>query len=121
MKKRLFTTLALVCCSALVCLAVVATGLTGNWAGAIKTPNGDYPLNCSFKVEGDKLSGIAYNETDSIPITDGRINGNSFSFNLTFNGASLKNSGKLYGDSITVDVDFRGTPLHGMLKRVEDK
>lgn len=120
MKKRLFTTLALVCGITLVCLAVAAN-LTGKWSGALKTPNGDYPINYTFKADGDKLTGSAESKEGSTPITDGKINGNDFSFALEYNGATLKNTGKFYGDSITVDIDYNGTMLHGNLKRAEDK
>jgi hypothetical protein len=120
MKKRLFSTLALVLCSFLICLAVVAD-LTGKWSGAIKTPNGDFPIKYTFKVEGDKLTGTADGADSSVPITEGKISGNNFTFNLDFNGTLLKNVGKFYGDSITIDVDYNGTNLHGMLKRVDEK
>ena len=120
MKKRLFTTLALVGCTVLICLAAVAD-LTGKWTGAVRTPNGDFPLSYTFKVDGETLTGTAETQAGSTPITDGKISGNNFTFGLDFNGTALKNTGKFYGDSITVDVDYQGTMLHGLLKRVEDK
>ncbi len=120
MKIKLFTTLALVFGSALFCLAIVAD-LSGKWKGSLQTPNGDFPLGYTFKVDGDKLTGTADNDQGSIPITDGKISGNNFTFSLDYNGTPLKNVGKYYGDSITVDVDFQGTNLHGMLKRVVEK
>lgn len=120
MKKRLFSTLALVLCSFLICLAVVAD-LTGKWSGAIKTPNGDFPVVYNFKVEGESLTGTAEAGGNSVPITNGKISGNNFTFDLDYNGTPLKNVGKFYGDSITVDVDYSGTNMHGMMKRVEVK
>ncbi|QKJ30929.1 glycoside hydrolase [Mucilaginibacter mali] len=120
MKKRLFSTIALVCGAFLICLAIAAD-LTGKWTGSIKTPNGDFPVKYTFKVDGEALTGTADSDQGSIPITDGKISGNNFVFNLNFNGTPLKNVGKFYGDSITIDVNFQGTNLHGMLKRVEEK
>lgn len=120
MKKRLFSTIALVCGAFLICLAVAAD-LTGKWSGAIKTPNGDFPVNYTFKVDGETLTGAATSAQGAIPITEGKISGNNFTFNLDFNGTTLKNVGKFYGDSITIDVEFQGTNMHGMLKRVEEK
>jgi hypothetical protein len=120
MKKRAFSTLALVLCSFLICLAVVAD-LTGKWSGAIKTANGDFPVSYNFKVDGDKLTGVAGAAGNSIPITDGKVDGVNFSFNLDFNGTMLKNTGKFYGDSISINVDYSGTNMHGTLKRVVDK
>jgi hypothetical protein len=120
MKKKLFSTIAVVFCAFLVCLAVVAD-LTGKWSGALKTPNGDFPIKYTFKVEGETLTGTADGAQGPIPITEGKISGNNFVFNLAFNGTTFKNIGKFYGDSITIDVDFNGNNLHGMLKRVEEK
>lgn len=116
MKKKALATLALMLCGAMICLAVVAD-LTGKWTGSLKTANGDFPLSFTFAVDGDNLTGSAANKEGSIPITDGKINGNDFSFGLTYNGTALKNTGKYYGDSITVDIDYNGTILHGSLKR----
>jgi hypothetical protein len=120
MKKKLFSTIALVFCAFLVCLAVVAD-LTGKWSGSLKTPNGSFPLKYTFKAEGEKLTGTADGDQGSLPITDGKISGNNFVFNLDYNGTPIKNAGKFYGDSITVDMDFNGTNMHGVLKRVEEK
>jgi hypothetical protein len=120
MKKTMFITLMLTCCSILVCLAVAAD-LNGKWTGAVKTPNGDFPLSYTFTVDGGKLTGTAEAQNTSTAISDGKINGTDFSFNLDFNGTSLKNTGKYYGDSITVEVDYQGTMLHGLLKRDADK
>lgn len=120
MKKRLFTTLALVCCTVLVSLAVIAD-LNGKWSGSVQTPNGDYPVNFTFKVDGDKLTGTAGVDAGAIPLTDGKVNGANFSFGMDFNGVPLKNTGKFYGDSITIDVDYQGTIMHGVCKRVADK
>jgi len=120
MKKKIFSTATLVCICFFVCLAVVAD-LTGKWGGALKTPNGDLPVKYTFKVDGDKLTGSADSDQGSLPIADGKISGNNFTFTLDFNGTILKNVGKFYGDSVTIDIDYQGTNLHGLLKRIEDK
>lgn len=120
MKKKLLPTIALVFGACLICLAVVAD-LTGKWAGSLKTPNGDFPLKYTFKVEGEGLTGTADSDQGSIPISDGKISGNNFVFNLNINGTMIKNVGKFYGDSITVDVNFQGMNMHGLLKRIEEK
>ena len=117
MKKKLFTTLALICCTVLIGLAVVAD-LTGTWKGSVETPNGDYPVSYTFKVDGDKLTGTANGESGSVPIVDGKISGNNFSFGHDFNNVPLKITGKFMGDSISISVDYQGTPLPGKLKRV---
>jgi len=120
MKKKMLTTTMLVCVCFFVCLAVAAD-LTGKWSGSIKTPNGDYPVKYTFKVDGEALTGSADSDQGALPISEGKVSGNNFTFNLNLNGVVLKNVGKFYGDSITIDVDYNGTAMHGLLKRVEDK
>ncbi len=117
MKKKLFSTAALVCGCFLVCLAVIAD-LSGNWSGVLNLPNGgDYPVNYTFKVDGDKLTGSANSEQGSLPLDSGKITGADFSFSLDFNGTLIKHTGKFYGDSCGLDVYFQGNKIHTTLKR----
>lgn len=121
MSKKFLTTALLVVASVVVCLAIAAD-LTGKWGGSFKTPQGDFPVKYTFKVDGDKLTGSADSDQGSLPISDGKINGNDFTFSLDFNGTAIKNTGKFYGDSVVIDAAINGTSLHGVLKRlVEDK
>src|ERR1700754_1454076 len=103
MKKKLFATIGLVFGAVLICLAVVAD-LNGKWGGILKTPGGDMPVTYTFKVDGKKLTGEAANEQGSIPINEGKVDGKNFTFTVEYNGTVLKNVGKYYGDSVTVDI-----------------
>ncbi len=70
MKRKIFTTTALVCCF-MVCFAIVAD-LTGKWTGVLKTPDGnEFPINYTFKVDGDKLTGVGSSPNGDIAINDG--------------------------------------------------
>lgn len=120
MRKKIFTTTLLALTCALICFAAVAD-LSGKWGGAFKTPQGDFPVKYTFKVDGTSLTGTADSDQGSLPITDGKIDGANFTFNLDLNGNILKNVGKFYGDSVTIDIDFSGNNLHANLKRIEDK
>ena len=56
MRNRIFINTALFCCF-VVCL-FFAGDLNGKWTGALHAPDGnDYPLNYTFKIDGDKLTG----------------------------------------------------------------
>lgn len=119
MNKKNFIAAALLF-TCLACFAAI-TDLNGKWIGAFKTPQGDFPVTYTFKVDGDKLTGVAESDQGSIPLTDGKITGNDFSFNVDVQGNILKNVGKFYGDSVTIDIDFSGNNLHANLKRQENK
>jgi hypothetical protein len=118
MKKKLFSITTLFVCSALVCLAVFAD-LTGKWTGSLKTPDGnEFPITYVFKADGNALTGALQGQQGEIPITEGKINGNDFSFKLDFNGTPIVNTGKYYVDSIGIDSEVNGGKFHVKLKRV---
>ena len=118
MKTKFFTTTALLCCF-MVCFAIVAD-LTGKWTCILKTPDGnEVPLTYNLKLDGDKVTGTAESPQGSVDITDGKVTGTDFTFNVPVNGADIKHTGKYYAtaDSIGMDIDFNGSKLHTTLKR----
>ena len=119
MKKKTFSVTALLVLCAFVCFAIVAE-LSGKWAGKIVTPDGtDLDLTYIFKVDGDKLSGSVSTVQGELPITEGKISGNDFSFKLDFNGTIIDNVGKYYGDSVVIDASVAGNKLHTRLLRAQ--
>ena len=117
--KKLFTTTTLLLCGAIICLAAIAADLSGKWVGSVKGPDGDteFPLTYVFKAEGNTLTGTLTSPQGDTPITEGKIDGNNFSFKIAFGDMSIANKGKFYGDSIGIDSDFGGQNMHITLKR----
>ena len=84
MKKKIVTTALLLFCF----FAGFATieNLNGKWTGTLKTNQGDeYPLVYNFKIDGGQLTGTAKTPKGDMPINDGEITGNTFSFNVIVN------------------------------------
>ena len=122
MRNRIFINTALFCCF-VVCL-FFAGDLNGKWTGALHAPDGnDYPLNYTFKIDGDKLTGTGESPQGPMAITNGKVNGADFSFNVDVGGVDVKNTGKLYAeaDSIGLDIDYNGMKMHATLKRSTGK
>jgi hypothetical protein len=119
MKKRLFTTAALVCC--VVAAFAFAASLAGKWTGTLNTPDGNqFPLTYSFKTDSGKLTGVASSPQGDVNITDGKfIDPTDFTFNVSVNGTDVKHTGKFYpdADSVGMDIDFNGMKMHTTLKR----
>ncbi len=122
MKKKLFITAALLCSFAVV-FAFFAD-VNGEWSGVLSTPDGnEYPLTYTFKTDNDKLTGTAQNPQGTVDITDGKIKGDSLSFNVEANGTKVLHNGKYFstGDSVSLNIDFNGMKFHTTLKRAVQK
>ncbi len=120
MKRKLFTTVALLFC-VIVCFAIVAD-LTGKWTGVVKVPQGDdVTLSYDFKVAGDSLTGTGKSSNgNTVKIYDGKIKGNDFTFKVTTSeGTVIPHAGKFYpeADSVGLDLDANGMKFHTTLKR----
>jgi hypothetical protein len=84
---------------------------TGDWDVALNTPGGVRNLKATFKLEGEKLSGLIKSERGEIPI-EGTVKGKEVKFSYTIkymdNDLLITMSGNLEGDDIKGAVDFGG-------------
>ena len=115
---KIFLTLLLLCCF----LAGFGSieSLNGKWTGTLKTDQGDeYPLLYNFVINGTKLSGTAKTPKGDMPINDGTITGDTFTFNVMVGNMEIDHSGKFYGDSVGVDLSLGDAKAHTTLKRVD--
>lgn len=117
MKKRV-SIIALLVCSFAICLAAFAD-LTGKWKGVLKFNDVEVPLNYTFKVDGETLTGSIGSEQGEFPISEGKIKGSDFSFSLDFNGTKLPHTGKYYGDSTVITSEFQGNKTRIKLTRAQ--
>jgi hypothetical protein len=118
MKKTLITS-SFLFVFALVCLAA---DLNGSWQGTVKLPNGDnLELTYKMKVEGEVLKGSVVSSYGEIPLLDGKVKGEDFSFKLEFGDNKFDYNGKLYGDSIVINSKLQGVENKNTFKRVVEK
>ena len=97
-------------------LAFLLAGMTifaqnkvdGNWKGTRETQNGTFEINYTFKVEGDKLTGVWKTQFGENPIEDGKIEGKKFSFSISFNDNKFENTGELVSDDEIIIKNTRG-------------
>jgi hypothetical protein len=82
--------------------------IDGNWKGTRETPNGAFELNYTFKVEGDKLTGIWKTQFGESPLENGKVDGKNFSFSISFNDMSISNTGEIVSDDELVIKSERG-------------
>lgn len=84
-----------------------ASGIDGNWAGHLKTPDGtDMEISFVFKTNGEKLSGVVKSPNGDFEISNSKINGKDFSFEITFNDTTITGNCTLNeDDTINMKVD----------------
>ena len=103
----------------LVSLVADAQKLDGIWKGTRSGPNGDFELTFTFKVMGDSLGGEISSQMGTLPLENGKIHGNQFSYDLNFNGQSFGSTGILDGDIVKISGSRRPEPM--ILHRVVEE
>lgn len=100
--------------------AVLAADVTGTWTADTVGPDGSsYPLTFTLKQDGAKLTGTVQGaQGDPIEISNGKVDGNNVSFDVSFNGLTISHAGTVNdaGDTITLSTkasqpDF---PVHDL-------
>jgi len=116
MKKKIMTTL-LLAGSFVLCYAAV-NNINGKWTTTLKPGDGsEVTVAYTFKTTGDKFTGNLAFPSGNFAITDGKITGDSINFKVDLYGKGIPNSGKVYADSIGLDILMNGKKYHNTLKR----
>ena len=99
----------------------VAQNINGKWKGEMQGPNGAMEMVYKFKVSADTLSGSIENPMGELPISNGKVNGNKFSYDISFNDMTFTNQGTFMGDSISIKFQgMQGDTMEIILKRLPD-
>ncbi len=86
-------------------VCALAADVTGKWVAQIPGRSGQTrETTFTFKAEGDRLTGTMSGRQGEIPISDGRISGDTLSFSVSMErgGETVKQNytGKISGDEI---------------------
>jgi hypothetical protein len=107
-------------CSLIAAMAFVVVAahaqsdLTGKWQG---TTASDRPVVLELKVDGHKLTGRLTLAQQSSDITEGKVEGQTFSLTAgPLDGRTVVCNGRLVGENVELTVQGVGSPL--TLKRV---
>lgn len=93
------------------CLTSYAqSGIDGEWKGTRETPNGTFEINYTFKVEGTTLTGLWKTQFGERKIENGVVeaDGKKFSYTVSFNEMTIKNTGELTSENEIVIKNERG-------------
>ena len=83
---------------------------------SIATPDGDFPVNYTFKADGDKLTGSMVNmDGMPIPVTAGKVDGANITFTVTLDLGGMplvfNYKGVVSAEEIKLSTDFMGMPF----------
>lgn|SRR5690606_6388977 len=104
MTKKIFILLFFLGCMT----SFAQSKIDGKWKGTREGQNGPMELNYTFKVEGDKLTGTTSTPRGENPIENGKVNGNKFSYTMSFGDMTIENNGELVNDNEIVIKTQRG-------------
>ena len=88
-----------------------ANGIEGTWKA--KMANGDMELTFVFKMTDGKLTGVVQSPNGDMEITNTKINGTEFSFDVSLNDMTIKHDCTLQEDG-TISMKATGTPMGDM-------
>jgi len=95
-------------------IMALAADVTGTWKGEAN-PNGKgQPPNFTFKQDGSSLTGSTQMRGNSVDISNGKVDGDKISFEVTFEGQNgkmtTKYSGTVSGTTMKLSAESaRGT------------
>ena len=102
-----------------------AADVDGTWSGTVQGPMGDFPVSFTFKADGAKLTGSTLGfDGMPVPIMDGKIDGNTITFTVTFDFGGmpfmLSYKGNVSPDQIKMSGDAFGMPFEFVLKKAKE-
>jgi hypothetical protein len=88
--------------------------LTGRWQG--KTPNG-FEMELNLTASGTVVTGTFTRNGQSVPISDGKVAKNTFTFKATISDQAESVTGEIFGDEMRLWLDRQGRERAAILKK----
>jgi hypothetical protein len=79
-----------------------ASDINGKWKTKIPGPEGDMELMFNFIVKGDTLNGTVESPMGELPMTNGKLSGDEFSFDVNLGDMTIVHRCKVLADSISM-------------------
>jgi hypothetical protein len=97
----------------------LAQDINGKWKGQMQGPDGAMDIVFNFKVNADTLTGAVESPMGELPITNGKVKDNKFSFDVSFNEMTISHQCTLMTDSISMNFSgMDGETREIILKRM---
>jgi hypothetical protein len=94
-----------------IAISGIAAGIEGTWIAKMDSPDGNsMELTFVFKMEGEKLTGAIQTPNGDMPISNTKIEGKEFSFEISFNDMIMKHKCVLKDDD-TITMKTVDSPM----------
>ena len=94
-----------------VSLSGFASGIDGNWATHMKAPDGtEMEISFVFKTDSAKLTGVVKLPNGDFEISNSKIDGKDFSFDISFNEKTITSNCTLNEDD-TINMKVVDSPM----------
>ena len=90
-----------------------AKGIEGTWKAKMEGPEGGMELTFVFKMVDGKLTGTVKSPNGDLEMTNTKVNGKEFSFDVAFNDMAIKHNCTLKEDD-TIAMKVVGSPMGDM-------
>ena len=99
-----------------------AQSINGKWKGEMQGPNGSMELTFNFHATGDSLTGSVESQMGETPISNGKYNDSTFTFDVSFNDMTIHHECTITSDStISMKAEgMQGQPMELILKRAAE-
>ncbi len=97
--------------------ASIAAGLTGTWVFQLPASlggNGQQKVTLALTAQNKNLTGTVTTNGNSAPITNGKANGNKFSFSVNAPSGVVAYSGALKGANLNLTIKSGSTTANVM-------
>lgn len=94
----------------------MAADVTGTWTGDVKAPDGTgFQLTFTFTQDGTSLTGtVQLPQGDPVAISNGKVDGDKFTFDDSFNGITIHHDCTVDGDSIKMTTKSDSADIPGV-------
>ncbi len=101
-------------------LSAGTSPVEGRWKTTFNFPEGDVEVIYTFKVEDEKLSGVASSYMGDAYIYNGKVGNNEYSFDLDVGGNLISHKLKFEQEVLKMTVDYEWNLYEFTLERVEE-
>lgn len=111
-------------CAAILFLLVPAWAedATGKWKASVTGRNGQaQDVSFDLKADGEKLTGSMTSPRGSVDIIEGKVQGDSISFVISFNEMRIAHTGKVSGDELKMTRKLEGAEQSQSFTAKRDK